>query len=326
MPDAAPAQRLQALDPRSQAAPLCSSALQSPPAEGRAYWLNVEPQVRLRVGYWPCEAARGTAVIFPGRTETIEKHYETVERFTALGFAAAAIDWRGQGLATRALADPRRGHVDHFSAFQRDADAYLACLEALRAPKPWVLVGHSMGGAISARMLMRRADLFDAAILSAPMLGLYGGLLRDLVSKALAETMVALGAGKRYALGCNPKTTAELGFEGNCITSDPQRFAAYTAMLFENPELALGGPSWRWVREAYREMGSLVPGKTPTLIVLGDEDTVVSEEAARSFASSTDMVALELFSGARHEPFIERDDIQNRLWQKISDFLRQRGL
>ncbi|MEO1293773.1 MAG: alpha/beta hydrolase [Pseudomonadota bacterium] len=100
-------------------APLFSSDRQQPPEGGRAAWLQAVDGVRTRAGYWPSaatpEAVRGTAILFPGRTEYVEKYYAPVTQFRRLGFAVSAMDWRGQGLADRALKDRRAGYVRDFA-------------------------------------------------------------------------------------------------------------------------------------------------------------------------------------------------------------------
>ena len=66
----------------------------------------------LRYARWaPPPGRKGTVCMFQGRAEFIEKYFETVRDLQARGFAVATLDWRGQGLSDRALADRRKGHV-----------------------------------------------------------------------------------------------------------------------------------------------------------------------------------------------------------------------
>ena len=41
--------------------------------------------------------AKGTVVLLQGRSECIEKYYETINDLTARGLWVATFDWRGQG-------------------------------------------------------------------------------------------------------------------------------------------------------------------------------------------------------------------------------------
>ena len=58
--------------------------------------------VNLRFARWtPPPGRKGTVVVLQGRTESIEKYFETVRDLRARGFAVATFDWRGQGLSDR---------------------------------------------------------------------------------------------------------------------------------------------------------------------------------------------------------------------------------
>ena len=83
-------------------------------------------------------------------------------------------DWRGQGLSQRDLADPLKGHASGYKTF---LDDFRVLLDAYgdRLPKPWVAVGHSMGGCLTLLAMASGEDRFAGAVLSAPMLGLQTG-------------------------------------------------------------------------------------------------------------------------------------------------------
>jgi alpha-beta hydrolase superfamily lysophospholipase len=54
--------------------------------------------VTLRYARWAARGApQGTVCVFTGRSEAIEKYFETIADLLARGFAVAAMDWRGQG-------------------------------------------------------------------------------------------------------------------------------------------------------------------------------------------------------------------------------------
>ncbi|MEL6587669.1 MAG: alpha/beta fold hydrolase, partial [Pseudomonadota bacterium] len=94
--------------------------------------------------------------MFPGRTEYVEKYSDAAAHLAAAGYASAAIDWRGQGLTTRPRHNKRIGHVEDFHDYQKDVQAMLAVCEAEELPRPYMLLGHSMGGLIGLRAVMDR--------------------------------------------------------------------------------------------------------------------------------------------------------------------------
>ena len=51
----------------------------------------------LRGALFPHDGAKGTFIIMGGRCEFIEKYFEVVNDLKSRGFAAASMDWRGQG-------------------------------------------------------------------------------------------------------------------------------------------------------------------------------------------------------------------------------------
>ena len=329
-------------DTESASPPLYAQGAASPPQGGQPLWLKTSDGLRLRAAYWPATAApaRGAVMMFQGRTEFIEKYYEPVQRFLDLGFAVLTFDWRGQGLSERPLAGQRRrrrGYIHNFKDFQRDVDAALSAL-AERAPSgPWLLVAHSMGGAVAARLLMRQAKGgadkpagpgFKAAVLSAPMLGLYGsgGGFGARIASGLA---VSLGLGRGYAVGSDASFMEELVKERqlveNPLTSDLGRFEQrYAVFLREHPDLALGGATWRWLWAARREQAQLKPTDIPLLALLGDAEVIVSSEAIRRYVAGNPNASLAFIEGgARHEVFLESDAHQARVWSEIEAFLER---
>src|SRR5499426_1951201 len=78
--------------------------------------LKTPDGVSLRFARWaPPPGRKGTVCLFQGRSEFIEKYFETVRDLRARGFAVATLDWRGQGLSQRLVGDRYRGHVGSFS-------------------------------------------------------------------------------------------------------------------------------------------------------------------------------------------------------------------
>jgi lysophospholipase len=69
----------------------------------------------LRFARWAPPAGRkGTVCVFTGRSEQIEKYFETVRDLRERGFAVAMIDWRGQGHSSRRPARSAQGLCPRF--------------------------------------------------------------------------------------------------------------------------------------------------------------------------------------------------------------------
>lgn len=127
-----------------------------PDSRGQAFWVTTSDGLRLRLGLWqPAGTARGTVLLFQGRTEYLEKYSPIAAWLAAQGLAVIAPDWRGQGLSDRLLADPRPGHIGDFADYRADVAAVVSAAESLALPRPWQLLAHSMGGCIGLAALRR---------------------------------------------------------------------------------------------------------------------------------------------------------------------------
>ncbi len=71
--------------------------------------------VKLRYARWPSRRrALGTVCLLEGRSESIERYYETITDLRRRGFVVATFDWRGQGGSDRRLHNRGKGHVELF--------------------------------------------------------------------------------------------------------------------------------------------------------------------------------------------------------------------
>jgi len=306
----------------AEAAPLGDGGA---PAGGRALWLRASDGVRLRLAVWP---GPNPVLILPGRTEYIEKYGLVVTDLAAAGRGALVVDWRGQGLADRALADPLKGHVGSFAEYQHDLDAVLAAAAEL-APGPLMWLAHSMGGCIALRGLMRGLRP-GAVAFSAPMLGLAQpkalttalGLLAGLARPLGADTGYAPTTGPDYGL-------PSMAFEGNLLTTDPAQFARMKAQITEDPRLSLGGPTLRWMGESLREMAALaaLPSPAvPALFGLGGDEGIVAAGAIRDRVARWPGAELAEYPGARHELTMERPDVRGDVLRRaLALFERHAG-
>lgn len=290
-------------------APFLSAPPDAPPG-GRALWLRASDGVRIRAVLWPLDGARGTVLMLPGRTEHAEKYARAAADLAAAGYASAAVDWRGQGLADRALPDPKKGHVGDFAEYQRDLAAFAAAVDAAGLPGPRFMLAHSMGGAIGLRALTAGFPVAAAAF-SAPMWGIVvpGGLSG--LFGAVARGAVALGLAGRYIPppGTGPVCYAATApFADNVLTSDPDGFAWMQAQLRTTPALQLGGPTFGWLAAALAEcraLARLPAPPVPCLTTLGTRERVVDQAAVRAQMARWPGGRLIPVEGAEHEVLME---------------------
>ncbi|WP_095590017.1 alpha/beta fold hydrolase [Actibacterium ureilyticum] len=303
-----------------ETAPLYSD-LADGPDDGAAFWLRAQDGVRIRIGVWGT-GDRGTVLLFPGRTEYIEKYGRAARDLRQRGFATVAIDWRGQGLADRLLPDPAVGHVGAFADYQLDVAAVMAARPGLALPQPLFLIGHSMGGCIGLRAAMNGLPV-RAVSFSGPMWGIRMHPATRPAAWALTCAARVLGMGARYVPGTTGQDSyvATAPFDGNELTTDPEMFAYMRGHLAARPELALGGPSLHWVNEALREMKALERLRSPALpclTALGTDETIVSPAAIHRRMARWPGGTLDLIDTARHEVMMEAPAIRARYFDAVA--------
>ncbi len=255
---------------------------------------------------------KGTVCLFQGRAEFIEKYFEVARDLRARGFAVATLDWRGQGLSSRKLADPRKGHVDDLSEYETDLETFLREIVLPDCPPPFYAVGHSMGASVLIRVASRGHRWFDRMVLSAPLLALaqrgYSAFARPTV-----QVLDLLGLGTSYVPGGNGMIVGSSPFIGNILTSDPVRYARAAAVLEEELGLGIGSPTVAWAHAAFAAMDEFAqpdyPAKIrqPILLVAAGRDETVSTAAIEDFGIRLRSGSHLIVAGARHEIMMEQD-------------------
>lgn len=305
-----------------EAAPIFSDLAEGPDA-GAAWWLTAGDGVRLRAGLWAREAPKGTVLLFPGRTEYVEKYGRTASDLASHGYATFAIDWRGQGLADRLLPDSMSGHVHEFTDYQRDVAAMLDAAGELKLPKPWFLLAHSMGGCIGLRALIEGMPV-NACAFSGPMWGIRIAEALRPVAWSLSWSSRQIGMGHVYAPGSGSESyvLAE-PFETNKLTYDRDMYSYMQNHLRAHPELGLGGPSLRWLHEALRECRALSHLPSPDMpckTVYGADEDIVDVPRIRDRMARWPGGQITEIAHVKHEVLMERAETRREIVRSFCDF------
>lgn len=287
-----------------------------------AHWAYAEDGLRLRLSVL-ARGGRGTVLIFPGRTEYIEKYVEVAARFAAADLSVVAVDWRGQGLAERMTRNRLYGHVDRFDDYQRDVATLVAYARDLDLPKPWYLLAHSMGGAIGLRAVNNGLPVAACAF-SAPMWDLTLSPAARFVAQTLGPVANALGLAKSKIPGTQTTPyvlTADRA--DNVLTTDPERFDWFRAHVATHPDLGLGGPTFGWLHQSMREFLRIAQSpapKLPTRIHLGTAERIVCPATIRRYAAAWSTASLVEHDGAEHEVMMERPAIRHAVIDDLIGF------
>lgn len=294
----------------------------------QVHWINTLDGARLRVATAPARSkgrARGTVLISPGRTETLEKYFETMRELAGRGLASFVIDHRGQGLSDRS-AGPVRGHIERFPLYRGDFRASVETL-ALQLPQPWVGLGHSMGGLVMLDVAMSNKLKLAGAVLSAPMTGLKR--VRGL-QLAMAALLVRLGMARSFIPGGSGWRAPP--FKRNKVTHDPERYQRVLDRLEIMPELLTGAPTLGWTSAAGRAMrrasrpSALASVRIPVLIITAGDDAIVNNDTHGRAARMIPGAERVIIERAYHEILQETDAVRAAFWAEFDAFLKRIGV
>ncbi len=228
--------------------------------------------------------------------------------FAAQGIAVTQFDSRGHGRS-----EGLRGHVDRFDEYIEDLARVVAWARSQSPAKPWALLGHSMGGAVSLAFALERgrAERPNLLVLAAPWL--------KLRMKVSAPKRAAANVVSRVL----PTLRGPNGLRAEDISRNPQVQAGFRKDPLVHHVATAG-----WFMEMLRTQAMIrARARTltvPTLMLLAGEDRIVANEANLSFARDAGgVVEVHDCPTLFHELFLEPEAAA--VLADISAWLRARA-
>lgn len=215
---------------------------------------------------WEAEGtAKAVIVIVHGAMEHHGRYKWLVQMWKSAGYHVVMGDLPGQGMTSRA----NRGHIDSFDEYIEEVKKWLDA--AYEYSLPVFMLGHSMGGLITIRLLQEEELDIAGVILSSPCLGLKNQPPKLLNSLSKVLDMVY----PTY------RVDSRMGPELVTRNKDMQESDL-------NDSLYVTKVSIRWYRElveAIKEAFEGIPDTQdiPLLLMQGGEDLVVDKKAVREW-------------------------------------------
>ena len=269
---------------------------------------------------WPHSHPKGSLLFLGGRGDFAEKYLEAFHHWHRGGWALTGFDWRGQGGSGRFLPDPLICHIPDFDALLDDLDAFMRDWQQ-QAPRPHVIVAHSMGAHLALRLLAARQIALHRLVLLSPMLSIS---VRRLPSPAIgwaARAAVKAGFGERRIWNGDP--AAQRGH----MTSCRERHQDKLWWKAERPEIASGPASWRWLDAACTSIAKLPVARlasirVPALLLAARRDPVIATRAIARAAAALPNGRFLLLDRGGHELLRERDALRLPVLDAIDGFMR----
>ena len=273
-------------------------------------------------------------VIVPGLSEYSEKFYELARDFNARACNVFIYDPPGQGHSDTSLENP---HKQHSTGTKHDIDD-LVKFRKTQVPNnaPTIVFAHSTGGLVAMRTIQEHPDLFDAATITAPLFGLHNPIARNRerffanlpLPKAMKESYIPGGG------DWTPRDHKDSALKADDFTSDPERQKIQDYWATRTPAFQKGGVTWGWVKERcksiieVRKKKNLAKVDIPVFLATAGNDKLVNNQGADKVAGRLSHVLHMHFSDAKHEMYLETDDIRTPLIDQtmaMANDLRKKG-
>ncbi len=237
----------------------------------------------------PDKAPKAIVILVHGYDEHSGRYAYFAEHCVNHGFAVHTLDHWGHGKS-----DGENGFVPEFSVYHDGLDTLLGQMPADQRALPLILVGHSLGGLISASYLLDNQSNFAAAVLSGPAI------------KATDEPSSFMKGLSRFLSKVAPKMGV-LGLDASGVSRDPKVVADYLA----DPLVSGTKISARLAAEMMGNMETVQNQAAeitmPMLLLHGGEDRLTAPEGSvflHDHISSKEKM-LKIYPGLFHEIFNE---------------------
>lgn len=253
------------------------------------------PGVRGRIAVydWPHPAPRYLALLIHGYAEHLGRYAPLAEILRAHGATVTGPDHAGHGLS-----DGERVLVPDFEDIVTDVETVVAEARAAHPGLPLVVVGHSMGGLIAARLAQRYDGPLAALVLSAPVIGAWETPAKLLAFDEIPDVPISPGA----------------------LSRDPAVGAAYVAdpLVWHRGMKRATLEAFEVTLETVEKGGEI---SAPVLWLHGEEDRLVPLAGSRPGVErlSGGSLTERVYPGARHEVFGEVN--QNEVFGDVTRFL-----
>jgi alpha-beta hydrolase superfamily lysophospholipase len=232
---------------------------------------------------------KAALLIVHGLAEHSGRYGNVADHFVPLGYAAYGIDHLGHGKS-----DGQRVYVRRFDDYTDTLKVYFDIIREWQPDKPIFLVGHSMGGLISAMYLLDHQAELAGAVLSGPAVKIPNDVTPATISVGkILSTLIP-----RFGL---------VGLEADGVSRDPSVVQAYAS----DPLVHRGKMTARLAAEMVQAMktvsGQAARITLPILIVQGSADKLVNPAGAQMLYDAVSSVDKEIriYDGLYHEVFNE---------------------
>jgi len=234
---------------------------------------------------------KGVVAIVHGLAEYCDRYEHLAKSLTEEGYAVYRFDLRGHGKSGSV-----KGWVEDYNFYIKDLDVVVDIAKKDYSQKPIFILGHSMGGFITAVYGIRASEKIKGIILSA------AALESPKEAKGLSRLMISIGSKICPKLKIKNNLGKLISKDKKLVekyNNDPLVLKKITIKLYY--EFLIRGIDWLTNnRDKFT---------VPCLMLHGEEDKIINHQVSLNFEKeirSKDKKAI-LYSGLYHEIFNEEE-------------------
>ncbi|TVQ15741.1 MAG: alpha/beta hydrolase [Balneolaceae bacterium] len=233
----------------------------------------------------PRQEAKAGILLVHGYAEHTGRYRHVIRELNDTGLAVYALDHQGHGKSGGV-----RCYIKEFDYYVDDLSFYFEKLRNETGLKKWFILGHSMGGAIALKMVLRHQNDLNGMLLTGPMLEISTKVPK--VVQEMAKYVAAMAS-----------TVPVVKLETEAISRDPDVVRNYL-----NDPLVYTGRVRAKMAVHFSKINTEMPGlfskiELPLWVGHGTLDRITSPEGSKMLyrlAQSQDKT-LKLFDGLFHE-------------------------
>lgn len=292
-----------------------------------------ETGTRLHYGYAPAPDGiehRGTIVLTHGYDESIDLYYETIKNYQQRGFSVYAMNWDGHRRIEENVADGEDFRPSNEGLERHTEDLAFFMQNVVNPTRdqnlPVIMSTHSMGGHIGTLFLRKYPDVFDGAVMSAPMMDIYRGGLGSWARPAVRGIFNAASW-----LGLENVRLPSFEEVAGAFSKDNDEYTIrglfYNRARDEAHDTRVGRPTYGWVANAYETIDIAMDEdflgaiRTPVLIGSAEKDDLVANDAHEFAAEHMQNATHVTIPNGRHGLWFEDGDQYDMWWNNVDAML-----
>ena len=241
-------------------------------------------------------------MLLHGLGEHCGRYCAVAKRLCQAGFAVYGFDMRGHGLS-----GGRRGDAQSFLTLADDVEFIFDVLSPVSPLRPWLVLGHSLGGTLTLYFATRNKKLADAYVVLSPFL---------LPSKHLPlwKTISA-----KYLRWLIPTLSVNNGVASSFLSRDKMEVDLYISdpLVHDRISVRLGASVQEWGARIFQQATRL---GAPVFMLQGASDQITPHETAVRFSGRlSGQLIFVIWPHAYHE--LLHDYEKNEVMERIASWM-----